>query len=126
MLSGKLLGSDMKKIGVLISGRGSNLQAIIDACESGDIPAKIAVVISNDPSAFGLERAQKHEIPAVVINHKDYKDKNTYELMVDFYTNIFEGDTYSKALREAKHKLIENKATAFPANWAGFTLVGVN
>jgi len=82
MLSGKLLGSDMKKIGVLISGRGSNLQAIIDACESGDIPAKIAVVISNDPSAFGLERAQKHKIPAVVINHKDYKDKNTYELEI--------------------------------------------
>ncbi|NQU16467.1 MAG: phosphoribosylglycinamide formyltransferase [Candidatus Saganbacteria bacterium] len=72
----------MKKIGVLISGRGSNLQAIIDACESGDIPAKIAVVISNDPSAFGLERAQKHKIPAVVINHKDYKDKNTYELEI--------------------------------------------
>ena len=66
----------MKKIAVLISGRGSNLQAIIDA----KLP--VAVVISNDPSAFGLERAKKHNIPAVVINHKDYKDKNIYELEI--------------------------------------------
>ncbi|OGC04101.1 phosphoribosylglycinamide formyltransferase [candidate division WOR-1 bacterium RIFOXYA12_FULL_43_27] len=66
----------MKQIGVLISGRGSNLQAIIDA----GLP--VAVVISNDPSAFGLERAKKHNIPAVIINHKDYKDKNTYELEI--------------------------------------------
>lgn len=64
----------MTQIGVLISGRGSNLQAIIDA----KLP--VAVVISNDPSAFGLERAKKNNIPAVIINHKEYKDKNTYEL----------------------------------------------
>ncbi len=66
----------MKKIGVLISGRGSNLQAIIDA----KLP--VAVVISNNPTAFGLERAKKHNIPAIVINNKEYKDKNTYELEI--------------------------------------------
>jgi len=65
---------------VLISGRGSNLQAIIDASEKGEIPAKVAVVISNNPEAFGLERAKKHNLPAVVIDNRKFKDKNTYEL----------------------------------------------
>ncbi|MDD4178821.1 MAG: phosphoribosylglycinamide formyltransferase [Candidatus Margulisbacteria bacterium] len=72
----------MINIGVLISGRGSNLQAIIDAVEKGTIPAKVVVVISNDPSAGGLERAKKHNIPAVVIDNRNFKDKNTYELEI--------------------------------------------
>jgi phosphoribosylglycinamide formyltransferase-1 len=72
----------MLQIGVLISGRGSNLQAIIDASESGDIPAKVAVVISNKPKAFGLERAKKHNIPTEVFDPKKFKDKNTYELEI--------------------------------------------
>jgi len=70
----------MINLGVLISGRGSNLQAIIDACESGKIPAKMAVVISNDPAAYGLERAKKSNVPAIVIDNRQFKDKNTYEL----------------------------------------------
>lgn len=69
-------------LGVLISGNGSNLQAIIDACESGKIPAKVAVVISNNPDAFGLRRAKKHSIPAVAIDHRAYADRNTYELEI--------------------------------------------
>lgn len=72
----------MINLGVLISGRGSNLQAIIDACEGGKIPAKVAVVISNDPEAGGLERAKKHNIPAMVIDNRKFKDKNTYELEI--------------------------------------------
>jgi phosphoribosylglycinamide formyltransferase-1 len=72
----------MLNLGVLISGRGSNLQAIIDACEGGKIPAKVAVVVSNDPDAGGLERAKKHTIPAVVIDNRQFKDKNTYELEI--------------------------------------------
>ncbi|MBN2058671.1 MAG: phosphoribosylglycinamide formyltransferase [Candidatus Saganbacteria bacterium] len=72
----------MLNLGVLISGRGSNLQAIIDACEKGGIPAKVAVVISNKPDAFGLERAKKHDIPAAVFDPKQYPDKNTYELEI--------------------------------------------
>jgi phosphoribosylglycinamide formyltransferase-1 len=70
----------MIKIGVLISGRGSNLQAIIDASEKKQIPAQIAVVISNKPDAFGLERAKKHAIPVAVFDPNQYPDKNTYEL----------------------------------------------
>ncbi|MFC1495915.1 phosphoribosylglycinamide formyltransferase [Candidatus Margulisiibacteriota bacterium] len=58
----------MKKLGVLISGRGSNLQAIIDACARGEIPAKVEVVISNKPDAYGLERAKKHNIDTRVVS----------------------------------------------------------
>ncbi|MDD5594137.1 MAG: phosphoribosylglycinamide formyltransferase [Candidatus Margulisbacteria bacterium] len=72
----------MLNIGILISGRGSNLQAIIDTCESGKIPAKVAVVISNVASAGGLERAKKHNIPAIVFEPNNFKDKNTYELEI--------------------------------------------
>ncbi len=62
----------MKKIGVLVSGGGSNLQAIIDAAETGMFDAGVGVVISNKPGVFALERAAKHRIPAEVINHRDY------------------------------------------------------
>ncbi|MBC7289546.1 MAG: phosphoribosylglycinamide formyltransferase, partial [Armatimonadetes bacterium] len=55
------------RIGVMISGRGTNLQSIIDACEAGKIDAEVAVVISNKADAFGLERARKHGIPALHI-----------------------------------------------------------
>jgi phosphoribosylglycinamide formyltransferase-1 len=72
----------MIKIGVLISGRGSNLQAIIDAAEKGEIPAKAAVVISNKPDAYGLERAKKHKIPTAVFEPAGFADKNTYELEI--------------------------------------------
>jgi len=72
----------MINIGVLISGRGSNLQAIIDASEKGKIPAKVAVVISNKPDAYGLERAKKHKIPTAVFDPKKFSDKNTYELEI--------------------------------------------
>lgn len=72
----------MINIGVLISGRGSNLQSIIDATEKGIIPGKVAVVVSNKPAAFGLERAKKHGIATAVFEPKKFKDKNTYELEI--------------------------------------------
>ncbi|HJH01038.1 phosphoribosylglycinamide formyltransferase [Aerococcus urinaeequi] len=58
----------MIKIGVLISGGGTNLQAIIDACRLGDLPAKVSVVISNKADAYGLERAKKAGIDQVYTN----------------------------------------------------------
>ncbi len=60
------------KLGVLVSGSGSNLQSIIDASEKGIIKSKVVVVISNVPDAYALERAKKHNIPGIVISHKDY------------------------------------------------------
>ena len=62
-----------KRVGVLISGRGSNLQALIDACKAPDYPAEIVLVISNVPGAQGLLRAEAAGIPALAINHKDFR-----------------------------------------------------
>lgn len=61
------------KIGVLVSGRGSNLQAIIDNIEQGTLSAEVAVVISDQPGAYALERARKHNVPAVPVSPKGYK-----------------------------------------------------
>jgi len=58
------------RVGVLVSGGGSNLQSIIDGCESGKVPAEVVVVISNKEDAFGLVRAKKHNIPAVFLSHR--------------------------------------------------------
>ena len=78
----------MKKIVVLISGSGSNLQAIIDKCKSKYIQAEIVCVISNNPSAFGLERAKSAGIKTLIINHKEYQsrdlfDKDLYKILKD-------------------------------------------
>ena len=68
-----------RRVGVLISGRGSNLQALIDAAEDPAYPAEIAVVISNRPNAAGLKRAEAAGIEAVTIDHKDYPDRPSFE-----------------------------------------------
>lgn len=60
------------KFAVLISGGGTNLQALIDAVESGHIPAQITLVVSDREDAYGLERAKKHNIPSVVLKRGDY------------------------------------------------------
>lgn len=64
---------------VLISGSGTNLQAIIDAVEAGHIPGRIAAVISNKASAKGLERAAKHNIPGIVIDHNDFESREAFD-----------------------------------------------
>ena len=68
------------KLGVLVSGRGSNLQAIIDNIEKGSLNAEIAVVISDQADAYALERARKHNIPAVHIDAKKYKTRDAYDV----------------------------------------------
>jgi len=69
----------MKKIAVLVSGGGSNLQSIIDSIESGDLALKIGVIISNKEDAYGLTRAANHGIPSEFINHKDYDGRESFE-----------------------------------------------
>lgn len=64
---------------VLISGSGTNLQAIIDAIEAGSLPARIALVLSNRADAGGLERARRHGIPTQVISHKDFDDRQQFD-----------------------------------------------
>ncbi len=69
-------------IGVLISGSGTNLQALIDACADPAFPAEIAVVISNRRHAFGLERARKAGIPAVWLWHKPHPSREAYDAVL--------------------------------------------
>ncbi|CAA6821531.1 MAG: Phosphoribosylglycinamide formyltransferase (EC [uncultured Thiotrichaceae bacterium] len=67
---------------VLISGSGSNLQAIIDSISAGQVYAKIRAVISNVPDAYGLERAKSARIPTEVINHEDYEDRKSFDTVL--------------------------------------------
>lgn len=66
-------------IGVLISGSGTNLQAIIDATGKGEISGKVVCVISNKATAFGLERAANHGITAIHLDHRQYRDRAGYD-----------------------------------------------
>ncbi|HEU5360144.1 MAG TPA: phosphoribosylglycinamide formyltransferase [Candidatus Deferrimicrobiaceae bacterium] len=67
------------KIAVLISGSGSNLQAIIDAAERGEIPCRVGIVISNKANAYGLVRAKKHGIPTEVVDHKAFPNRESFD-----------------------------------------------
>ena len=67
------------KVAVLISGRGSNLQALIDAADGSDWSAEIVLVLSKVAGARRLERAQKAAIPTAVIDHRDYRDRETFD-----------------------------------------------
>ncbi|WP_108683356.1 phosphoribosylglycinamide formyltransferase [Methyloceanibacter sp. wino2] len=67
------------RVGVLISGRGSNLQALIDAAKHPDYPAELVLVISNVPDVQGLDRAEEAGIPTCTINHKDFPSREAFE-----------------------------------------------
>jgi phosphoribosylglycinamide formyltransferase-1 len=74
---------------VLISGRGSNLQAILDQAASGELPVEIAAVISNRPGVAGLERARRAGVPALELDHKLFADRPEFEAalidLIDHY-----------------------------------------
>lgn len=70
----------MLRVGVMVSGGGTNLQAILDALDAGKITnAEIVVVISNNPGAYALERARKHGTEAVCLSPKDFPDRAAFE-----------------------------------------------
>lgn len=69
-----------KRLVVLISGNGSNLQAMIDQIHTQDINASIVAVISNVKDAFGLERARKAGLDAIALTHDSFKDRNEYNI----------------------------------------------
>ncbi len=71
------------KVGILISGRGSNLQALIDACAEPDYPAEIVCVISNRADAMGLTRAAKARIPTEVVDHKSFAGRAEFDAALD-------------------------------------------
>lgn len=71
-----------RRLGVLISGRGSNLQALIDAIAEGRLDASIAVVVSNVPDVYGLERARSAGIETVTLSHRGWAAREDYERAV--------------------------------------------
>lgn len=66
-------------LGVLLSGDGTNLQAIIDAIERGALPARIRLVVSNRPDAYGLVRARNHKLPTAVVPHADFPSREAFD-----------------------------------------------
>ncbi|XBQ16007.1 MAG: phosphoribosylglycinamide formyltransferase [Oceanicaulis sp.] len=71
------------KVAVLISGRGSNLQALLDACAAEDFPAEIVLVLSNKAGALGLERARKAGVAATFIDHTLFEEREAFEKALD-------------------------------------------
>jgi len=74
--------SKLLRIGVLASGSGTNLQAIIDRCMDGRLAAEIAVVITNNPGAGALERASRAGVPTFCINHRDFSQREDFDKAV--------------------------------------------
>lgn len=76
-------GDHRLQIAVLISGSGTNLQAIIDAVDAGTLTVEIIAVISDRPDALGLDRAKRANIPAIAINYADYAERSSYDARLD-------------------------------------------
>jgi phosphoribosylglycinamide formyltransferase 1 len=70
---------DTTRLGILISGRGSNMQSIVAACDRGEVPASVEVVISNTASAAGLAWAQEHGIATAVLDHRDFPSREAHD-----------------------------------------------
>jgi phosphoribosylglycinamide formyltransferase 1 len=69
-------------LGILISGRGSNMEAILDAIAAGTLDARAAVVVSNRPEAAGLETARRHGVPTVVVRHSEHPSREAFDARV--------------------------------------------
>lgn len=73
----------MKKIAVLISGSGSNLEAIANACNKKKIDGEISCVISNNPQAYGIERAKKLNLKSIIVDHNLFNDRSEFDDQID-------------------------------------------
>jgi phosphoribosylglycinamide formyltransferase-1 len=72
----------LPKIGILISGTGSNMKSIVASCESGDVPAEVAIVISNKADAPGIEWAAEHGLETAVLSHRDHSGREAHDRAV--------------------------------------------
>lgn len=77
-----MVSGDRKRLAVLISGRGSNMEAILRASQASDYPAEIALVLSDNPDAAGLRTAREAGIEAIAFPRSDFKDKASHELAI--------------------------------------------
>jgi len=82
----------MKRIVILISGRGSNMEALLRAREAGELPVEIAAVISNKADAKGLETAQAHGIPAGVVAHREFPSREAFDAALQAKIDGFNPD----------------------------------
>jgi phosphoribosylglycinamide formyltransferase 1 len=80
------------RVGVLISGGGTNLQTIIDRSLAGELDAEVVCVVSNRADAFGLQRAKKHGIAALHLDHRSYPDRQEYDTALAEYLKSFNVD----------------------------------
>jgi len=84
--------TNITNLGVLASGSGSNLEAIANAIANRQLQAKIAVVIYNEPDAFAKQRAEKFGIPAILVNHRDYKSRKDLDRAIIELLNQYNVD----------------------------------
>jgi phosphoribosylglycinamide formyltransferase 1 len=77
---------------VLISGNGSNLQAVLDACVAGDLPARVGAVFSDRPDAVGLERARRAQVPAIAVPMVKGRDRRAYDAALAAQVSAFQPD----------------------------------
>jgi phosphoribosylglycinamide formyltransferase-1 len=104
--------ADILKLGILISGNGSNLQSIIDHIEKGSLKATIKIVISNNSDAYGLTRAKKHGIPVVVLKNGDFKNKEDFDSEL---INIFKKNSVDLVILAGFMRIITSTIlNAFP------------
>ena len=104
----------MFKIVVLISGNGSNLEALINACKKKIINGSIDLVISNNPSAYGIERAKNHSIDFKIIDNKRFKtredfDKALVEILKDYNPDLIVLAGFMRILSSVMTKAFKNK-----------------
>ena len=69
----------LPKLGILISGTGSNMKSIVAACESGELPAEVAMVVSNKAEAPGIRWAEEHGLETAVVSHKDFDTREDHD-----------------------------------------------
>ena len=101
------------KVGILISGRGSNMSALIRAAQAAEYPAEIACVVSSREDAGGLEAAREAGIPAKVISHRGYPDRETFDR--DVSAELEQHDVGLVALAG----FMRIQSAWFPEHWAG-------
>lgn len=102
-----------RRVGILISGRGSNMAALIEAAQPPDYPAEIVLVISNEPEAAGLAFARSHGVPVAIINHRAFANRDAF------------GNALDQALHAAGVEIVclagfmRMLATSFVERWKG-------
>ena len=102
-----------RRVGILISGRGSNMAALIEATRAPDYPAEIVLVISNEPDAAGLSYASSRDVPTAIVNHRDFASRDAF------------ADVLDATLREARVEIVclagfmRLLATSFVERWRG-------